>query len=321
MSNSNYITKVALVGATGNSGSFMAEALLKTGKHTVTVLTRASSKSKLPEGAIPKIIDYEKLDTLVEALKGQEALVITMKSQVKEAESKLITAAAEAGVKWIMPNEWCPDSTNEGLRNDVFIYPPREASRKLVRDLGISNYICLSTGFWYEWSLAIAPAFGIDLLHHAATLFDEGETKITVSTWPQVGRAVAGILSLPIKPEGSNPEACLENLANRVVYIKSFTVSQKEMLESAFRVTNTKESDWTISKESSHQRYSNGMKEMKEGHLEGFIKMLYTRVFYPDGTGDIENKGTINDLLELPEEDMDEATKAAIQRAKSTTSQ
>jgi hypothetical protein len=43
----------------------------------------------------------------------------------------------------------------------------------------------------------------------------------------------------------------------------------------------------------------------------------YTRVFYPDGAGNFEDsKGTQNVLLGLPEEDIDEATKIAIQRAK-----
>lgn len=133
----------------------------------------------------------------------------------------------------------------------------------------------------------------------------------------QAGRAIAALLSLPIKPEGSNKEACLENLKNKVVYVNSFTVSQKDMLESALRVTGTKEDDWTIAKEPSQERYSSGIKEIQEGKRIGFAKMMYTRVFYPDGCGDFEhNKGTINSLLDLPKENIDEATKAAIERSK-----
>lgn len=135
----------------------------------------------------------------------------------------------------------------------------------------------------------------------------------------QVGRAVAALLSLPVKPEGSKKEACLENLKNKVVYVNSFTVSQKDMLASALRVTGTKEHDWTITKEPARERYSSGIKEMQEGKRIGFAKMMYTRVFYPDGCGDFEhNKGTINGLLDLPQEDMDEATKVAIERSKNS---
>jgi hypothetical protein len=61
------------------------------------------------------------------------------------------------------------------------------------------------------------------------------------------------------------------------------------------------------------------MKEMQEGSRIGFAKMMCTRVFYPDGCGDVEhNKGTINSLLNLPKENIDEATKAAIERSKTS---
>jgi uncharacterized protein YbjT (DUF2867 family) len=59
----------------------MTEALLRTGKHTVTALARAGSQSKLPEGVIEKTTDYSKPETIVEALKGQHALVITLGSR------------------------------------------------------------------------------------------------------------------------------------------------------------------------------------------------------------------------------------------------
>ncbi|KAJ5540175.1 hypothetical protein N7513_008507 [Penicillium frequentans] len=314
---SNYITKVAIVGATGNSARFITDALLKTRKHTITALARAGSLNSLPAGVTPKEIDYSKPETIVEALKGQDALVISLSGHAPEGtELQLIKAAGEAGVKWVLPNDWSPDTTNEAMNNDIMIFKPKAALRKAIIELGKCNFISVSTGFWYEWSLAIPSAFGIDLINRTATFFDDGETKITTSTWPQVGRAVAALLSLPIRPEGSNQEACLENFMNKVVYIKSFTVSQKDMLESALRVTGTKESDWTISKEPATERWANGLKEMQEGSRIGFAKMLYTRVFYQDGAGNIDHKGTLNSLLDLPTEDIDEATKIAIERSK-----
>lgn len=89
------------------------------------------------------------------------------------------------------------------------------------------------------------------------------------------------------------------------------------MLDSALRVTGTKLGDWTITKESATERFTTGLAEIKEGKRIGFAKMLYTRVFYSDGCGDVEhNKGTINSLLNLPTEDIDEATKIAIERSK-----
>ena len=104
----------------------MTEALLKTGKHTVTAITRVDSQSKFPEGVVSKKIDYSKPETLVEALKGQDALVITLSGHTpKEAEKQLIDAAGEAGVAWILPNEWSPDTANKAMVKDVFLFQPK----------------------------------------------------------------------------------------------------------------------------------------------------------------------------------------------------
>lgn len=186
----------------------MTEALLKNGKHNITAITREGSDSKVPDGVNVKKIDYEKPETIVEALKGQDALVITLSGFVpKDTQTKLIEAAGEAGVGWILPNEWSPDTANEGLLNDVFVFQSKRgfdckpqnklhvtdvvaaaAERKAIAELGKSSFIAVSTGFWYEWSLSIEPSFGFDLINHKVTLFDEGETKISISTWPQVRR-------------------------------------------------------------------------------------------------------------------------------------
>lgn len=111
----------------------MTEALLKTGKHTVTALTRDASQ-KFPEGVISKVIDYSQPETLVEPLQNQDALVITLGGLAPEGtELALIKAAGEAGVKWIMPNEWCPDTTNEALVKDVFVFQPKRKPHCILR--------------------------------------------------------------------------------------------------------------------------------------------------------------------------------------------
>jgi hypothetical protein len=45
---------------------------------------------------------------------------------------------------------------------------------------------------------------------------------------------------------------------------------------------------------------------------------MYSRVYYPNGDGDYEtSKGLANEVLALPKEDIDEATKEAVEMAKS----
>lgn len=127
---------------------------------------------------------------------------------------------------------------------------------------------------------------------------------------------MAALLSLPIKADEGKGDGFLEHFKNKDVYINSFTISQKDMFESLLRVTGSKSEDWTITKELAHERVAAGLKEIQEGKHSGFAKKLYTRVFFPDGYGDFElNKGTLNSLLGLPKEDLDEATKVAVERA------
>jgi hypothetical protein len=239
-----------------------------------------------------------------------------------DTQSKLIHAAADAGVPWILPNEWSPDTANEALVKGVFPFQKMPKARDLIEQPGKSSYIALTTGFWYEWSLAVPASYGFDFTNRTVTLFDDGETKISMSTWSQVGRAVASLLSLPIHPEGQdNKNRCLDRFRNSQVYVSSFTVSQKDILDSVLRVTQTSLDDWKATKESAKECYLGGIEAMKKGDRMGFARMMCTRVFYPDDSGNFEKtKGTINNLLGLPkEEDIDEATKAAIQRSKRQT--
>ena len=104
----------------------MTEALLKTGKHIVTAITRIDGQSKFRYGVPSKIVDYSKPETLVDALRGQDALVITLSGHApKDTETKLVNAAGEAGVPWILPNEWSPDTANEAMVKDVFMFQPK----------------------------------------------------------------------------------------------------------------------------------------------------------------------------------------------------
>lgn len=293
----------------------MTEALLKTGRHTVTAITRKESTGKLPEGVQIKTVDYNDHASLVEALRGQDALIITLSVMApKDQDGKLIKAAAEADVPYILPNEWGTDSTNKTLCEDTMMGSHKDDTRKLIEQTGKSAWIAVATGFWYEWSLALPFAYGFDFVNHTATFFDDGEQKICTSTWPQVGRTIAALMSLPIDSKGEG--ACINDYKNSFVYVNSFTVSQKDMFESVLRVTATKTEDWKINKEPCEERYAAGKKRFLSGDRVGFGICLYTRLFFNDGAGDFEAKGLANEALGLPKENIDEATERAIKRSK-----
>ncbi|KAF7316196.1 NAD(P)-bd-dom domain-containing protein [Mycena indigotica] len=312
---SNRIEKVAIVGAGGTIGSYFTKYLLATGKHQITALARENSKAHIPDVVHRIIIDYDDEYSLVEALKGQDLLVITLGVSAREeggaVDTKLINAAAKAGVPYIMPNAYGPDPLNEG-----FVRTALTAPAALIEKLGVSKWIALSTGFWYELSLA-SGSFGIDVEEHTAKILDDGNTKITVSTWDQCGRAFAALLSLQRLREDENDKApVLEDWANKVVYFSSFRVSQNDIFESAKRVTGTSESDWRIESIPSAVQYNDALEAVKKGDRSAFTRLLYARVLFPTGEGDHTRHGLANEALGLTEEDLDEATKAALRYGK-----
>lgn len=301
-------------------GKHITEHLVKGGKHKVTAITRLNGTSKISDGVRVAKVDYSNDSSIVDALQGQDALIITLSTKdPPDTQSKLIEAAAKAGVKWIMPNEYSPDfAGNEQMGGDIMVYDHRMGTRQQIEKLGMS-WVGLCCGFWYEFSLAGPPTrYGFDLGKTTLTLIDNGETKINTSTWPQCGRAVANLLALKVMPaDESDRSPNLSQFTNKSVYISSFLLSQKDMLASVLRVTGGKENEWTINSQAATDRFREGFEMAKAGNSEGFPQAVYTRTFYTDGCGNYEQHGKLaNDVLDLPKEDLDEYTEIAVKMAK-----
>ncbi|KAL8989035.1 MAG: hypothetical protein Q9169_008452 [Polycauliona sp. 2 TL-2023] len=317
MAQQNHLKNIAIVGATGTSGKHIVQSLLANGSHTITALTRSDGTATMPSGITVKPVDYSDPATIVSALRGQDALIITMGVRAPpDTQTKLIHAAAEAGVKWILPNEFGYDTSNDELCTDIMPGSVKKGYTQLIEKLGVSKWIGFVCGFWYEFSLGGAPdRFGFDFAKKEVILFDEGTQPISVSTFPMVGKGVASLLSLPIsREEGSS--ACLEDVSNDFCRVASFVISQKDMLDSVLRVTKTDIKDWKVTKEGTKERYERGMARMKSGDYSGLVLGMYSRNFFPDGSGNHSaTRGLDNDKLGLPKEDLDEFTDIAVKDA------
>ncbi|KAF4986032.1 hypothetical protein FGRMN_11015 [Fusarium graminum] len=309
----NAIQRVAIVGAAGTIGSHITAALLQTGKHIITALTRQNSTNNLPEGILKAEVDYNNPASLVAALRDQQFLIITMAPTApRDTHSKLVRAAAEAGVPYVMPNNFTGDIEKIELGKDILLGPIAKDQRDEIESLGM-QWITVCCGFWYDYSLAGGEnRFGFDFGKRTLTLYDDGNTRNSTSTLAQVGRAIAKVLSLPALPVDENDQTLtLANFFNRAIYLQSFLVSQNDIFTSVKRVTNTTDSDWTITRESTKQRYEDGLAKVKAGNMAGFSKLLYARAFFPDDPSEHAAK-VQNELLGLPEESLDEATKAGM---------
>jgi hypothetical protein len=232
-----------------------------------------------------------------------------------DTQTKLIEAAAAAKVSWVVPNEWGNDDAK--IAKDVFLGGFTK-HREHIEALGVSSWTGVVCGFWYEFSLAGGPwRYGFDFKERTVRFNDDGEVKINTTTWPQVGRAVAALLSLKIAPDEEGDEGVtLSRYKNKSAYISSFLASQKDMLESVLRVTGTELKDWKVTKTPVKAIYQEGLKQFQSGDRVGFGKLLYSRSFFPESSGDYGAiKGLDNDVLGLPKEDLDEATRAAVKIA------
>ena len=300
-------------------GEHIAQALVKTGKHTVTALTRQGSKNELPSGVKVISVDYNDESNLVAALKGQQFLIITLAAMAPpDAHSKIVQAAARAGVPHIMPNIFGLDDTNEALIKEDPLSADFKSVLAEIEAAGCS-WTSMVCSLWYEYSLAMGPIwFGFDFGNRKLTLYDDGTTKVNLTTWEQCARAVAALLSLNELPEDvDDNRPTVSTWRNKPLVISSFLVSQMDMFENWKRVSGDRDADWTVEREPSKERYRKGMEAMKSAQdpmsaRMGAAMASFVRIFFPGGGGDYENsRGLDNARLGLPREDLDERTAVA----------
>ncbi|KAH7398618.1 hypothetical protein DE146DRAFT_497297 [Phaeosphaeria sp. MPI-PUGE-AT-0046c] len=314
MSKIQPLKKVAIVGATGHIGKIFVTALVENGKHELTALTRSESRGTLP-GIVKCVqVDFSNQDLLVEALKGQEFLIITLAVTVAPGvHNDIVNAAVKAGVSYVMPNFYGCDIRNPKLGQETFGAIIEQQITEMER-LGMP-YISLACGTWYEWSMALGESwFGFNILERKVTFFDDGKTTVNVSTWPQCGRAVVALLNLP----QSDTSPSLADWRNEPVYITSFSISQRDMLDSLHRILGTSDVDWEIKFEATSKRLQDGINEYASGMLTGIGKAMYARLFMRSQAGEPDFPGGLaNETLGLPAEDLDEATRVAVQMVQS----
>jgi len=147
--------------------------------------------------------------------------------------------------------------------------------------------------------------FGISIPTRTATLYTSSGTltPFITTTIAQSGRGTAAILLLP--------EAKLASHANKLVFFSSFSVTQRDLLDSVQRVTGTKDADWKIETKNVEERTAEGWKRLKEGDHMGMVDLLYAAVM-TKGVGDQFRVGTENEALGLPKENLDDVVREVV---------
>lgn len=257
-------------------------------------------------------VDYDDEASLISALQGQDFLVVTLALGVPEdTHRKLNSAAAKAGVRFVLANAYGIDLYGkESLKNDLPVGKIINDNIEHAAKVGLT-WFALFTGPWYEHSLSYGPdLLGVDKRNRTFTFFDDGKTPVNFTTIPQLVRAAVALIGLKKLPDSEQDDSpCLSRFYNKPVYVSSFQLNQEQVLQSIQRVTGQ---SWNISHESSKERYEDGMKKIAEGDMAGFGKAIFARNLFPNGDGIYD---TANNVLGLPAEDLDEATRLGLEYA------
>lgn len=295
-------------------GHTLIEALQSAGAHNLTALTRNAGGAGFPKGLRVVQVDYYDHDSLVDALKGQDCLVIILAASAPgEVQINLIRAAAAAGVRWVFPNSWSTDHTHAFPGYHVDFGGNVEGAIAEIDRLGAPSWISFICSFWYESALAGGPLWlGFDIPGRTVEFIEDGKTKFNVSTRWLCGEAFQKLLNLQELPASDGAESTtptISNWRNKPLRVSSFLVSQRDILDSIHRVLGTTDADWTIEFQSLEERLRKADKLAETEPILGYGLEVHARRLAPGGYGDYESPfGTANKLLELTKEDLDEAT-------------
>ena len=147
----SHLKNIAIAGASGNAGRHIIEALLASGNFNVTAVTRGQSSSTFPTAVKVHRGDYESLDFTVPVLQGQDVLIIVLAGMApKDIQSRLIEAADQASVPWILPCEYGPDTANPTIAESLPVFQSKKRYRDEIEALGKSNWIAVITGLWFD---------------------------------------------------------------------------------------------------------------------------------------------------------------------------
>lgn len=295
---------ITVVGGSGTIGAPIVAALVESGIHNVSVLSRADSKAEFPSAVKVHRGSYEDEAYLESVLAGQDVVIVTVSFTAYGIQVPLFKAAAKARVPYVVPCEFGSDATDEALNREIILMNVKKPYRDLVEELGVSSWIGVTNNPWFDFCMR-GGFFDIDAQKRTAKLLDGGAVKANFTTTDRVGKSLAALLSLP--------EADLAKYKNEWVYFSSFLVSQGEILEATLRATGTTKEDWTITQGSAQDVIDWARAETAKGNRMGAARSLFALMFSDGYGGNYNDKVVDYKSLGLePEEDIDEVLKKLV---------
>ncbi|KAK5064721.1 hypothetical protein LTR84_000555 [Exophiala bonariae] len=293
--------KIAIVGATGRLGKPTIQALLSKGVHKITAIQRSESTSEFGPGVLVKKGVFTDESFLVEALTGQDVLIVIVPIPNMDLGDLFIHAAAKAGVPYILPTEFGVDTPE--WENEHSMMAPKMARRRLIAELGVSSWIAVIVNFWLDTNIRNG-LWGIDVRSRKAEIFKDGNAKFSTTTLTRCGEGIAVLLSLP--------EIDLAHYKNQSYYYSSFELSQRDIFEAVKRVTGTKDADWAIMETDAAQAVLGTEPKIRDGNGYAEWYRLFVMFFQGRRGSNYEYKATDLRKYGLRKEDLDVAVRRTI---------
>jgi len=224
------IKNVAIVGASGALGVPVLNALVDSKKFNVTVLTRTSSKGDFPASVKVVPVDYDSVESLTAALRGQDVVVSTVGPTGLQGQSLVIDAAVAAGVKRFLPSEFGSNTDNPKSKT-LPIFGYKVAIQEYIEEKAAANpdftYTLVRNGPFLDWGINVG--FLIEWQSGKPRVYDGGDQLFSTTTLHSIGLAVVGVLTH------------FEETKNRGVFTEDTQVSQNQLLEIAKLVAPEKQ--------------------------------------------------------------------------------
>lgn len=291
--------------ANGALGTVVFDQLVK-GGFEVTALVRSAGKiPNLPASAKEAVVDFASQESLVAALKGQDATVSTLGSQPGAAASQkaLAQASADSGVKRFIPSDFGSNLENPEVRKLAVFKDKFELHDELARlaKEGKLTWTSINNNAFLDWG--IEHKFVLDPVEGKATLWDGGEHPISLTRLAAVGQAVVGVLKHP------------DETKNRSVYVQEAAVPLKKLVEITKELTPGKQ--WTVVESSTEDVVKKSNEALSKGIFEVwvFVSLIF-RAAFSNATGAhfAKNDNALLGIHELSEAELKAVVKETLAR-------
>jgi len=274
---------VTVAGATGNLGPSIVNALVDAG-FQVQAITRSGKAEGLPSSVKVTKVDYSSQDSLVSALRGQDAFVSAVPDH--NMQPALIDAAITAGVKRFLPSEFGSDIYGNENNRKLPVFGGKVKTQEYLRGKQDQiSYTCVVTGAFLDWGLKVN--FIANVKDGKNKIYDGGDSPRTMSLLSDIGKAVVGVLQHP------------EETKNRAVYIQSAAVSQNQLLKLAKKAKPSLEIEIEKVDTAELEKKSYEILQKGENIMQAMFGFITVSIFR-DGYGGLFAK-TNNELFGIKE--------------------